>query len=432
VKDGTITRYQKKSTAIFTVNIMISRQNNTHYKWYILILAMLTYGSIAGSARLCMPVLFPEIAKELDLSMVAIGTIWGMDPLAGVFLGLLGGLLADRFGVKRMLTVVCILAGVFGALRGFSVDFLSMAAFMFLFGLMAAVTPSIVPKITAIWFAGKRLGLANGMLNVSWSFGAVIATLSSATLLSPWLGGWRYVLFFFGIPPVLAGLLWWWTGREPEKPDADHVPVSGEPLRIAFTKVIRIRGVWVMGIILLTYWGSNMGFGGYLPLYLRNVGWEPELADTAMTVFSGIGVAGVIPMVLYSDRIGSRRMVIFFATLVLATCMGLIPLVSRTGVWILLLVGGLMRSGAAALANTMIFEIKGVGGRYGGTAIGLTNTLGMVGAFVAPPLGNSLAAINGDVPIFFWAILAALALPILLIVRENKKEPELSSVQGAV
>jgi MFS family permease len=106
-----------------------------------------------------MPVLFPEIATELGLSMVAIGTIWGMDPLAGVFLGLPGGLLADRFGVKRMLTVVCIMAGMLGALRGFSVDFLSMAAFMFLFGLMAAVTPSIVPKVTAVWFTGRRLVL---------------------------------------------------------------------------------------------------------------------------------------------------------------------------------------------------------------------------------------------------------------------------------
>jgi NNP family nitrate/nitrite transporter-like MFS transporter len=407
---------------------MISEQKNPRYRWYILLLAMLTYGSIAGSARLCMPVLFPEIAKDLNLSIVAIGVIWGMDPLAGIFLGLLGGLLADRFGVKRTLTVVCILAGIFGALRGFSVDFLSMAAFMFLFGLMAAVTPSIAPKVTAIWFAGNHLGLANGMLNVAWSVGTVIATLSSATLLSPILGGWRNVLFFFGAPPVLAGLLWWLTGREPQKQDTDNASVSGEPLRTALTKVIHIKEVWLMGLILLTYWGSNMGFGGYLPIYLREVGWEPEMADSAMTAFSGIGVLGVIPMVLLSDKIGSRRIIIFFGTLILALSMGLIPLVSRTGVWILLVIGGMLRSGVAALSNTMIFEIKGVGGTYGGTAIGLTNTLGMVGAFAAPPLGNSLTAINGDVPIFSWSILAVFALPLITLVTENKNKRQIPTI----
>ena len=71
---------------------MIQQQKNSRYRWYILLLAMLTYGSIAGTARLAMPVLFPEISAELGLSMVAIGTIWGMDPLAGVFMGLPGGL----------------------------------------------------------------------------------------------------------------------------------------------------------------------------------------------------------------------------------------------------------------------------------------------------------------------------------------------------
>jgi nitrate/nitrite transporter NarK len=403
---------------------MINEQEGSRYRWYILLLAMMTYGSIAGSARLCMPVLFPAIADELGLSMVAIGTIWGMDPLAGVILALPGGLLADKFGVKRMLTVVCIFAGIFGALRGFSVDFLSMAAFMFLFGLMAAVTPSITPKVTAVWFSGKRLGLANGLINVAWSIGAVLATLSSATLLAPWLGGWRNVLFFFGAPPVILGLLWWLTGREPQKRDTVDVPSSGEPLRSSLAKVIRIRGVWIIAIILFTYWGSNMGFAGYLPMYLRNVGWEPELADTAMTVFAGIGILGVIPMVLYSDKIGSRRPVIFFAILVLSLSMGMVPVVSRTGVWIFLIVGGLLRSGVAALANTMVFEIKGVGGRYGGTAIGITNTLGMLGAFISPPLGNSLTAFNDDIPIYFWAIMAIVALPLVLIAKETRAHPE--------
>jgi ACS family glucarate transporter-like MFS transporter len=403
--------------------------SSPRYRWYILLLAMATYGSIAGAARLCMPVLFPEISAELGLSMVAIGMIWGMDPLAGVFMGLPGGLLADRLGVKRTTTVVCILAGLFGALRGFSVDFLTMAAFMFLFGLMAAVVPSIVPKVAAVWFGGRRLGLANGLLNVAWSIGAVMATLSSATLLSGWLGGWRHVLFFFGAPPVLLGLLWGLTGREPGQQDTAHAPVTGEPFRIALSKVTHMRQVWMMGIILLTYWGANLGLGGYLPLYLRNIGWEPALADSATTVFSGIGLLGVIPMVLYSDKIGSRKAVMIFATIVLALSIGLVPVVGTTGIWALLVISGLIRTGVTSLANTMIFEMKGIGGTYGGTAIGLTNTLGMLGAFAASPIGNSFTAINGDVPLYFWALLTAAALPLLFIIKETGSRSEAVTTQ---
>jgi len=63
-----------------------------------------------------MPVLFKEISDTLHLSVGDIGVVWGMDPLAGVFVGLPAGLLADRFGIKKTLTILCILAGIFGAL----------------------------------------------------------------------------------------------------------------------------------------------------------------------------------------------------------------------------------------------------------------------------------------------------------------------------
>ncbi len=160
-------------------------------------LTMLVYAVVMGASRMCMPVLFKQISDDLGLSMVAIGTIWGMDPLAGVFIGLLGGLLADRFGVKRTLVVICILAGVFGALRGLTTSFLTISVVMFLFGLMVAALPSVVPKVTAVWFGGPRLALANGILNVAGATGVIIATMFSATVFSPWLGGWRAVMFFY-------------------------------------------------------------------------------------------------------------------------------------------------------------------------------------------------------------------------------------------
>ena len=62
----------------------------SNYKWYILAMAMFTYGWITGTDRNAMPVLFKEISVDLHLNTFSIGTIWGMDPLAGVFVGLLG------------------------------------------------------------------------------------------------------------------------------------------------------------------------------------------------------------------------------------------------------------------------------------------------------------------------------------------------------
>src|SRR5665647_2033659 len=100
---------------------------------------------------MALPVLFKEISLDLNLDMVSIGTIWGMDPLAGVFVCMLGGLMADRFGLKRTLVVTCILSGIFCALRGLSNNFISMAATMFLFGIVNSITFAVAPKVAAVW-----------------------------------------------------------------------------------------------------------------------------------------------------------------------------------------------------------------------------------------------------------------------------------------
>jgi MFS family permease len=368
-----------------------------------------------------MPVLFKEISLDLGLSMVAIGTIWGLDPLAGVFVGLPGGLLVDRFGVKRTLIVICILCGVFGALRGLSNNFIGMAATMFLFGLVVAMVPSIVPKVTTVWFSGRYWGLTNALINVAWSIGAMIGTMFSATVFSPLLGGWRYVLFLYGVPAIVIGLLWFATGREPDASDLPSTKVSEVPLRHALSKVVRMREVWIIGLISLTQWGSNSGVIGYLPLYLRSIGWTPTSADSAITVITGVSGIGIIPIVFLSDRLGTRKGILVLSILIMSICLSLLPMVHGVAVWGLLIIGSFLRSGGSSLLIVLTFEMKGVGSTYGGTAIGLASSLGMFGAFFAPPLGNSLADINLGLPFIFWAFLSALALPAFFFIKEHPK-----------
>ena len=381
---------------------------------------MLTYAVTAGAERLCMPVLFKEISSDLGLSMMAIGMVWGMDPLAGVFVGLPGGLLADRFGVKRTLVVICTLCGVFGAMRGLSNNFASMAATMFLFGLAIAMVPSIVPKVTAVWFSGRNLGLTNALINVAWAIGAMMATMLSATVLSPLLGGWRNVLFLFGAPAIIISLLWLTTGREPHESELPATSVSEVPFRQALSQVVRIKDVWIIGLITLAQWGANTGLIGYLPLYLRDIGWTPIQADSALTVLSGVSCIGVVPMVLLSDRLGTRKGILIFSSIVMLISLGLLPFAHGLTIWMLLIIGSLVRMGASALFNILILEIKGVGGTYGGTAIGLASTMGMFGAFFAPPLGNRLADIDLGLPFIFWALLPALALIGFFFIKERK------------
>lgn len=399
---------------------MIKRQN-PNYGWYILLLAGLSYAIVAGINRLCMPVLFKEIGDDLGLSLTQIGTVWGLDPLAGVFVGLPAGLLADRFGVKKTLVVSCILAGLLAALRGFSFNFFTMSATMFLFGLMSAAMPAIIPKATAEWFSGKRLALSNALLNVMWSLGSMFATIFTATVLSPLLGGWQNVLFVYGIPAIAIGFLWLFTARDPDhsNPAAEQT-ISKVPFKKAFSHVIRMKGVWLIGIITLTNWGSSMGLFGYLPYYLEDIGWSKAAAGNTITIFSLMMLIGSIPMAILSDKLRTRKGVLVVSIAALAILLFAIPYVNDTWVWILIVIGAFLRSGASSLFNVMLFEMKGVGSAYGGTAIGLASTISMIGAFAAPPIGNSLESYGPAWPFIFWGVLAAAGIPLLMLVKTPK------------
>jgi hypothetical protein len=78
----------------------------------------------------------------------------------------------------------------------------------------------------------------------------------------------------------------------------------------------------------------------------------------------------------------------------------------------------------------MIFETKGVGTAYAGTAIGLASTISMVGAFLAPPIGNSLDSINSGAPLIFWGCLAAAGIPLLLMLKSKSQAGKYSQVIG--
>ena len=395
--------------------------NRSKYRWYILVLSALTFTFTVAMPTMCMPVLFEEIAKDLELNLVQIGAIWGMVPLAGMFVVLIGGLLGDRFGTKRVLSAGCLLAGLAGALRGLSGNFVSLAATLFMFGLMSAVIPPVVHKTCGVWFSGRHLGLANGVVSMGMAVGFTVGAMISATVLSPLLGGWRNVMFLYGAISVVISVLWLLTRREPIQIDPSTGSTSTVPLRQALSRVVRIRDVWLLGFILMGQIGCVQGMLGYLPLHLRKIGWTGASADGALATFHATSMVGVIPMALLSDRLGSRKAVLFVATLMTAIGVGLLSVADGTTVWASVIIAGIVRDGFMAVLMTTIIEIDGIGAAHAGTAMGLVLTLSRLVAFLSPPIGNSLADTNLSLPFVFWAALAAVALFCFYFTMERKQ-----------
>lgn len=390
-------------------------------RWGLLGLAGLTATLAVAAPTMAMPVLFAEIADDLHLSLVQIGAIWGLVSFAGLFTGLAGGMLGDRFGTKRTIAVACLALGLFGAARGLSSSLATMSITVFLAGLASAMIPVNLHKACAYWFSGKRLGMANAVISGGMALGFMVGSLISATVLSPWLGGWRGVLFFYGGISVLLSVPWFLTplSQEEQRHLDDHD--STPSFRRTLAHVIRLRDVWILGVGLLGVGGGVQGLLGYLPLYLREIGWTATRADTALSGFHAISLLAVVPLAWLSGRFISRKHFLVIAALATACGIGLLSIVEGAAIWIGVLVAGAVRDGYMAVFMTTAIEAEGVGAAYAGTVLGLTLTLARVGGLIAPPLGNSLAAYGPRVPFVLWGMMALLGLVVLRLGRGRQR-----------
>ena len=397
---------------------MLARPQSS-YRWYVLAFTAITGALVASVPFSCMPALFQEMSDDLGLSLVQIGTIWGMASLAGVFFSIPGGVLGDRFGVRLILPLACILAGITGALRGVSNNFFTLSVTVFISGIVRLIIPINLTKTIGLWFKGEKLGTAMGISAVGMGLGLMLGPMISATLLSPLLGGWENVLYFYGGINVVIGLGWFFFRREPPQDVPIAKPSDTVPFREAFSKLIRIKGLWLLGLTLLFRSACIMGMMGYLPLYLRGKGWEVAAADGTLAAFYGISTICVVPLSLLSDKTGSRKPILFMALVVTIICFGILPLVDGNTIWALMILSGVFMDGFMAIIVTMLLETEGVGPQYSGTALGIFFTIAQIGSVASPPLGNSLASINPGLPFTFWAALSVFAIITLVLTRET-------------
>ncbi|MGD9118511.1 MAG: MFS transporter [Dehalococcoidia bacterium] len=396
-----------------------SIHKNEKYRWFLLALLAAIGTFVASIQQSCMPVLFKEISDDLGLDLVQIGTIWGINSLAGIFISILAGFLSDRFGLKLVLSVLCVMSGITGALRGISNSYLVLATTVFLNGIFRLIIPVTITKTIGIWFKGKNLGLAMGIYVMGLGLGLMLGSMISSSVLSPFLGGWRNVLYLYGAIAVVMGIVWILFGREPHHITSNHVSSNAVPLRQSISKLIRNKALWLIGLMFLFRMGCLMGVAGYLPLYLREQGWEAARADGVLAAFYAISTLCAIPLSFLSDRLGLRKPILYLALVVALICVSLIPVVEDRMIWFLILLTGVFMDGSISITFTILLETEGINSAYSGTATGLLYTLTFIGIVVSPPLGNSLANINLGTPFFFWASLSVPALIMLILTKET-------------
>ena len=369
-------------------------------RWFILGLSALTVIFAYTVPTTLLPVLFAEIAADLDLTVLQLGVAWGSISLSSVLVGLFGGAIGDRLGSKRMLGYCCLIAGVLGGLRSFAPNYILLIVTFMVYSLVAPAIPPNLHKASAYFFPKQR-GIATGGISLAFAFALFLGSRYTATWVSPMVGGWRNTLLLFGAFGLLFGIIWLLIPDgvlpAPANRDKPFLQAIFGSVRV----VLGIREVWIIGVGSMLFWACFRGFLGYTPLYLRDLGWDVVKADSTLSYFFLASLFLAMPLTIWSDRVGRRRPFLFVTVLIIGA--GTLLLAIGTELWIVLglVASGLMFDAFMGIHQAAVLDLPDIGA-YTGSALGLLVMFREIGGIVGPPIGNALVQFGPSTPYYFW------------------------------
>jgi MFS family permease len=222
------------------------------------------------------------VVKDLGLSLATGGQLASLTLAASALGGLVFGVVADKLGRTRALSLSILLYSVFTFACGLAQNVWQLAIFRFLLGLgMGGEWASGATLVSETW-PEKHRGKALGIMQSCWAIGYGAAAMVVAVVLPTY--GWRAV-FFVGIIPALFTL---WIRRNLEEPEMwlavrrtsvpQHASTSA-PFKWPLVITLTLMNAATM----FAWWGLNLWVPSYLSLPVAQGGIG--LSTTTMSMF---------------------------------------------------------------------------------------------------------------------------------------------------
>jgi MFS family permease len=388
--------------------------------------------------RVAPAVMTRELTRDFGLTAASLGNLSAFYFYSYVAMQVPTGLLADRWGPRRLLAAGAAVACLGSVVFGLAGDLAWAGAGRLLIGGSVAVAFVGMLKLASHWFAPRQFALATGLALFCGIVGAVFAGVPLRLLVSAF--GWRPVMLAsaaltFGV----ATAIWLLVRDDPaERGYASHAhrpdPGAAAPshgVLAGMAEVLRYRNTWLLLLAPGGVVGCVLTFSGLwgIPFLTAHYGMT---ATRAAAVTSGLLVAWALGGPLLgaaSDRLGRRKPLYLLGCAVGAACWGLVILVP--GLPVSVLVGALVLAGLSSGGMIIGFAYakESVPAHLAGTVSGLVNMGVMTGPMVLQPaVGWVLdrawdGQLSGGARIYPWSayragfalMLAWTALAVLLI-----------------
>jgi MFS transporter, ACS family, glucarate transporter len=373
------------------------------------IVAMLCATATAGYiCRVNVSTAAPLLMKEFGLSQIEMGRIFSAFLLGYALFQIPSGALADRFGARRILSLIawlCFIITVLQTVVGWgpfqstaAVALIGFMIFRFLTGITASPTYPGSAQGVSKWVLPQYQGRANGIVIASIGLGSALAPPLVSNLMVKF--GWRPALIVSAIPALIIAMIWM---KVKEPPHAKYFTDAPDTVKLSAPSVSKGK-VNSLSFYLLTISYTLQGYVGYIfvswfYLYLVQERHFGLLSGAWMSSLPWILSIISIPLGgLISDRLAAGRSGPVWGRRI-------VPLTGMALSGILISIGAhtgsaVMAAISLAFATALILCVEGpfwammmrIAGNKSGTAGGVMNMGSNIGGLISPALTPVIAS----------------------------------------
>jgi MFS family permease len=288
------------------------------YRWLILFFISLTmfgnyylYDSIAPVADL--------LKSQLGFDDQMIGRLYSMYSYAAAFLLLLGGIIIDRIGTKKAITLFGTLCAIAGLLTAISANVHVMYVGRFILGFGAESLIAAVTTALAKWFKGKEIGLAMGV-NLTISRLGSLGTDYSPTIFRRWYGNWQsplWIAAIIGSLCIFGAIVYWILEAHAERKYV--IGQGGATDKLVLKDLLTFdASYWYITGLCLTFYAAIFPFRSFAIKFFQEAYGMPR--DEAGRLNGFLPLAAMIATPLFGlliDKVGKRALFMAIGSLII-------------------------------------------------------------------------------------------------------------------
>jgi predicted MFS family arabinose efflux permease len=411
--------------------------------WLVWGLAAALY-LIAFYQRVAPAVITGELSREFNLSAASLGNLSAFYFYGYVAVQVPTGLLADRWGPRKVLAAGAALTAAGTLLFALAPSLVYANAGRLAIGAAGGVAFVAMLKLASHWMPATQFAFASAL---ALFIGTLGATLAGAPLrMAVDAFGWRPVMGASAAATALVAMAIWVVVRDDpaERGYASYFAtdshrVGAPSIASQLREVFGYRNTWAMLVVPGAFSGIVLAFAGLwgVPFLVSQYGFGARAAATTASAMLITWSVGGLAFAAISQRMRKRKRPIvagLVAASLLWAVIVLVPGLSAATV-IAVLLGVSLMSGAAMLTFPLAKE--SVPGRLAGTVSGIANMGMMLGGMLMQPLVGFMldrhwkGAMSDGVRIYdfeaysggFSSMLvwSAIALAVLVFVREERR-----------